>query len=80
MKEAQALGFRIPDDISVAGFDNIPYGEYISPSLTSVHLQSEGMGELAMKKMLDLLAGKTDDGCHVLDPHLVKRGSTRTRR
>lgn len=80
MKEAQSLGFRIPDDISVAGFDNIPYAEYVSPPLTSVHLQSEGMGELAMKKMLNLLAGKADDECRVLDPHLVKRASTRTRR
>lgn len=76
MKEAQSLGFKIPGDISVAGFDDIPYAEYVSPSLTSVNLQSEGMGELAMRKMLDLLAGRPTENYTILDAHLVLRGST----
>jgi len=82
MKEAQSLGFKIPQDIAVGGFDNVPYAEYVSPSLTSVNLQSEGMGELAMRKMLDLLAGRPTQEHTVLDPQLVLRGSTggRTRR
>lgn len=76
MKKAQSLGFAIPDAISVAGFDNIPYAEYVSPSLTSVHLHSEGMGELAMMKMLDLLKGRTSNNYQVLEPYLVRRAST----
>jgi hypothetical protein len=35
MKEAQTLGFRLPADISVAGFDNIRFGNYTSPPLTT---------------------------------------------
>ncbi|WP_151639105.1 LacI family DNA-binding transcriptional regulator [Noviherbaspirillum aerium] len=80
MKEAQSLGFGIPADISVAGFDNIPYAGYVSPSLTSVDLHSEGMGEMAMNKLLALLTGKAMDNDQVLAPHLVVRASTRTRR
>lgn len=76
MKKAQSLGFAIPDDISVAGFDNIPYAEYVSPSLTSVHLHSEEMGELAMKKMLDLLTGRTSNDYQPIEPYVVKRTST----
>ncbi|RJF95761.1 LacI family transcriptional regulator [Noviherbaspirillum saxi] len=80
MKEAQSLGFKIPHDVAVAGFDNVPYAEYVSPSLTSVNLQSEGMGELAMKKMLDLLAGRPTEEYTVLDPQLVLRESTSGRK
>jgi LacI family transcriptional regulator len=79
MKEAQSLGFKIPGDISVAGFDDIPYAQYVSPPLTSVNLQSEGMGELAMRKMLDLLAGRPAENYTVLDAHLMLRGSTGNR-
>jgi LacI family transcriptional regulator len=79
MKEAQALGFKLPHDISVAGFDNVQYAEYVSPSLTSVDLQSQGMGELAMKKMLGTLAGKPTDNYTVLEPQVVLRGSTMKR-
>jgi LacI family transcriptional regulator len=79
MKEAQSLGFKIPGDISVAGFDDIPYAQYVSPPLTSVNLQSEGMGELAMRTMLDLLAGRPAENYTVLDAHLMLRGSTGNR-
>lgn len=80
MKEAQSLGYRIPDDISVCGFDDIPYAAYVSPSLTSVDLQSEGMGELAMKKMLNLLSGNASADEQFLEPRLVARASTHSRR
>ncbi|SNS14657.1 transcriptional regulator, LacI family [Noviherbaspirillum humi] len=79
MKEAQALGFQIPQDLSVAGFDNIQYGEYVSPSLTSVDLKSQHMGEVAMRKMLDTLAGKETDHYTMLEPQVVLRQSTMKR-
>ena len=44
MKEATSLGFRLPQDVSVAGIDNVPYGEYAAPALTTVDIQSENMG------------------------------------
>ncbi|NIF54364.1 LacI family DNA-binding transcriptional regulator [Burkholderia sp. Ax-1724] len=78
IKEARGLGFRLPQDVSVAGFDNVPYGEYASPALTSVDFQSEKMGELAMTKLLGELQGKAEEhaGYSMLDPHLVLREST----
>ena len=80
MKEARALGFNLPDDVSVVGFDNVPYGEYSSPALTTMDLQSERMGEVAMQKLLDLLAGQDGDGEYaLLEPRLVVRESTRRR-
>jgi LacI family transcriptional regulator len=80
MKEARALGFTLPDDVSVVGFDNVPYGEYASPALTTMDLQSERMGEVAMQKLLDLLAGHDGDGEYsLLEPRLIVRESTQRR-
>lgn len=80
MKKAKSLGFNIPEDISVAGVDNIPYSNYVSPSLTSIDIQSEGMGEVAMRKMLNLLADKPVEPYTVLPSHLVVRCSTGIKR
>jgi LacI family transcriptional regulator len=80
MKEAQTLGFRIPADISVAGFDNIQFGRYTSPPLTSVDLQSERMGVAAMEKLLKIIDGKPTDDLTLTEPQLILRASTLARR
>jgi LacI family transcriptional regulator len=76
MKEAQTLGFKLPQDISVAGFDNILYGQYTSPALTTVDLQSERMGEEAMEKLLASIDGKPATDTVTIDPQLILRAST----
>ena len=76
MKGAQTLGFRLPADISVAGFDNIQYGNYTSPPLTTVDLQSERLGAAAMEKLIAQIEGGTDTGSTMIEPQLVLRGST----
>jgi DNA-binding LacI/PurR family transcriptional regulator len=76
MKEARQLGFQLPQDVSVAGFDNVPYGEYSAPSLTTVDLQSEKTGELAMTKLIDELGNRSGGGYSMLEPRLVVREST----
>ncbi|ATB43187.1 ribose operon repressor [Cystobacter fuscus] len=79
MKEAASLGFRLPQDVSVTGIDNVPYGEYSAPSLTTVDIQSEKMGELAMLKLLDALGGGPDSGYATFEPRLIVRESTARR-
>ncbi|WP_118180681.1 LacI family DNA-binding transcriptional regulator [Paraburkholderia phosphatilytica] len=77
MKEATSLGFKLPRDVSVTGIDNVPYGEYASPALTTVDIQSEKMGETAMLRLIDALAGKRDAVGHVtFEPRLIVRDST----
>ncbi|MBN3790957.1 LacI family DNA-binding transcriptional regulator [Burkholderia sp. Ac-20353] len=76
MKEAAALGFRLPHDLSVTGIDNVPYGEYVTPALTTIDTQSERIGELAMQKLVDALAGHADTGHTTIDPRLIIREST----
>jgi LacI family transcriptional regulator len=76
MKEAAALGFKLPRDLSVTGIDNVPYGEYATPPLTTIDTQSEKIGELAMQKLIDALAGHADTGHTTFEPRLIVREST----
>jgi LacI family transcriptional regulator len=46
-------GIRVPDDIALAGFDDIPVAPYLSPALTSVHVGINRLGVLAVKTLLD---------------------------
>ena len=55
MKALQEAGYRIPEDISVIGFDNMPYGEVASPGLTTVNILKREMGELAVQRLLEKL-------------------------
>lgn len=48
-------GLRIPDDISVLGFDDIPQASLVRPALTTVQQPLEKMGRLAAQMLLDLL-------------------------
>ncbi|MES3022335.1 MAG: LacI family DNA-binding transcriptional regulator [Pseudomonadota bacterium] len=76
MKEAQTLGFRVPDDISVAGFDNIQFCRYTSPPLTSVDLQSERLGVAGMTRLLAAIDGDSKVDFTMVEPQLVLRSST----
>jgi DNA-binding LacI/PurR family transcriptional regulator len=75
--EAKTLGIRVPEQVSVAGFDNIAYGRLVSPALTSVDMMGEATGELAMRKLLGVVRGEPsqhDDD--VLPSRVIARAST----
>ncbi|WP_212758257.1 LacI family DNA-binding transcriptional regulator [Usitatibacter palustris] len=81
MSVAKSLGISIPDDMSVVGIDNIPFGRFTSPALTTVDTQSERLGEEGMRMLFREIAGEqTSEAGHVLiEPRLVMRDSTRVR-
>jgi LacI family transcriptional regulator len=79
MKEASNLGVSVPRDISVVGFDNIPYGKYVTPALTTVDLQSERMGAAAMEKLLAVIRGEEVERLSKIAPQLILRSSTQPR-
>ena len=51
-----ALGYRIPDQVRIAGIDNAPYSNLLPVPLTTVHQPSREIGMTAMGVMLDRLA------------------------
>ena len=70
-------GLRVPDDISVVGYDNIEQAGYFNPQLTTVAQPHREMGKMAVEKLIERIADKTLPGrtFHLL-PHLVTRNST----
>ncbi len=51
-------GLRVPQDISVIGFDNEPWSAYMDPPLTTLHQPAKKVGELAAEQVLEELSGK----------------------
>ncbi|MGH7615037.1 MAG: LacI family DNA-binding transcriptional regulator [Gemmatimonadales bacterium] len=51
----RAAGLRVPEDIALAGFDDIPMAQYVDPALTSVHVDISELGRLATERLLDAL-------------------------
>jgi LacI family transcriptional regulator len=75
---AVELGFRVPDDLSVVGFDNVPESALSSPSLTTVHQPIREMGQCAIELLIRLIRGETSDPLQLtLATSLVVRQSTR---
>lgn len=58
-KAANARGLFIPDDLALIGFDNISIAEHFSPPLTTVRIFKEQMGQLAARRILELINDPT---------------------
>lgn len=54
IKAMKANGYKIPRDVSIAGFDDIPYAAVSSPALTTVRVQREVIGQQAVHQLLRL--------------------------
>lgn len=67
---------RVPEDVSVAGFDDIPYARYMSPPLTTVSVPHAELGVEAWGRMKTLLRSRHPHGQVVLTPSLEIRSST----
>lgn len=71
-------GLRIPEDISLVGFDDIPWAQFADPPLTTVHLQAQELARRACLVLMDLLHGQTPEPKRqVIETHLVVRKSCR---
>src|SRR6266540_1475850 len=58
MDVAQELGLRIPQDLSLVGFDNLPEAAQVHPQLTTVDQSIQEMGYLATKMLVSMLQGE----------------------
>src|SRR5580700_1437507 len=71
LREVREQGLRVPQDISVTGFDNIKLSEFSYPSLTTVHIPRERIGHLAFSMLVPESAnGKAPGREIVIDPEL----------
>lgn len=79
MRALRELGLRVPDDVSIVGFDDIPLGQYIDVPLTTVHVPTGRMGRIAADMLITHVESKTAVPVQraYLDAQLVVRASTR---
>ncbi|TDT98398.1 LacI family transcriptional regulator [Streptomyces sp. 846.5] len=74
---AREIGLRIPEDLSVVGFDDLPLARWVGPPLTTVRQPLTEMAEVATRMVLDLARGRRPSTLRVdLATSLVERSST----
>ena len=75
MKAIRERGLRVPEDISVIGFDDIEMSSFLLPPLTSFSQPRYEMGRVATEMMMALLAGGTPPRPDLFKGRLIKRGT-----
>jgi LacI family transcriptional regulator len=73
---AHGRGLRVPDDVSIVGFDDISLARFSVPALTTVHMPMAEMAALAVRVAIDEASDGDRPVAHLLRPSFVVRGST----
>ena len=76
MAAAQAAGVRVPEDLSVVGFDDVPAAAWTNPPLTTVRQPIVEKGRVAARLLIERMKGKTVESPSPLETTLVIRNST----
>jgi DNA-binding LacI/PurR family transcriptional regulator len=76
IRAANGLGLRIPEDLSVVGFDDIALASLVSPALTTVRQPGFAMGVAAARQLFALLHGELAEPQPAIPTELVVRGTT----
>ena len=76
IQTAQSMGLRVPEDLSIIGFDNIELAQHIKPGLTTMRVDKTGMGRLAVQALFNRVDNPEAGGVHmVIRPNLIARES-----
>jgi LacI family transcriptional regulator len=70
------MNLRVPQDISIVGFDDLRHSAFVNPALTTVHLPLYQVGMLACERLIERIRGRNDRVGETLSTHLVVREST----
>jgi DNA-binding LacI/PurR family transcriptional regulator len=76
MRSIRLRGLRVPEDISVVGFDDLFLASYTQPPLTTVRQPMRRMGQLAMESLFRLMSGEESEIRIRVDAELIVREST----
>ncbi len=76
IKAFKKAGYRVPEDIAIIGFDNMPISSYIEPSLSTINVPKHYMGETAANRLISLLHARQFVPVKIeIHTNLVKRRS-----
>ncbi|MGN6610621.1 MAG: LacI family DNA-binding transcriptional regulator [Angustibacter sp.] len=77
VRAVRSLGLRVPDDVSIVGYDDSPLIAFTDPPLTTLRQSVQSMGEAAVRALIDEISGQPAPRAeYVFRPELVVRGST----
>jgi LacI family transcriptional regulator len=77
LRELRERGLRVPQDVSVTGFDNVKLSEFCFPALTTVHIPRDRIGHIICDRLAPgLNRPEPRDHDIVIDPEFVLRAST----
>jgi LacI family transcriptional regulator len=76
LQALREAGLRVPDDIALAGFDDIPIARFVDPPLTTVGVPIAELGRQAVECCVQILAGGAACASRTFTPELVVRAST----
>ncbi len=77
MEAAVRLGVRVPDDLSIIGYDDIPLARYLTPPLTTIRVPVHDFGRESARILVDQIErGQPSAERVTFDPQLVVRAST----
>ncbi len=75
IRELRTRGVRVPEDVSVVGYDDVPVAAYVDPPLTTIRQPMREVGERAASLVLDAIAQGTPGETRLLPTRLVVRAS-----
>lgn len=76
IKAFRERGYRIPEDIAIIGFDNMPICTYTEPNLTTINVPKQYMGEIAVQRLVYIIESKQFNPVKIeISTNLVKRNS-----
>jgi DNA-binding LacI/PurR family transcriptional regulator len=76
LRALHEAGLRVPEDVSVVGFDDVPESGYFTPPLTTVRQDFGELGRRIMALVLRILGGELNASVPLVEPLLVVRSST----
>lgn len=76
IRELRERGLRVPEDVSVTGFDNIKLSEYCCPALTTLHIPRDQIGHLVAEALLSGIKREEPVRNIMIEPEFVLRDST----
>jgi LacI family transcriptional regulator len=79
IRAARELGLKVPEQLSVVGFDNIPFSSFFDPSLTTMDVPMYHIGAASVEILVNLMTGKNSEKMRWFNTKLFIRDSTRKR-
>jgi DNA-binding LacI/PurR family transcriptional regulator len=75
LKSLHEHSLRVPEDVSVIGFDDLGFASFLNPPLTTVRAPTERVGQIATQRLFDILENQESDDALVLPTEIIYRRS-----